>query len=205
MGAAPGVTPRRGYTWQVRPGAAVRDSGREDGRCGAAAGTGGDAGGREQVAVPGTSAVSAGHDPPGGLGDPLGAGRAGRGGAPLIHQPHLDPRLLGLVAQHREQVANPPGTHPLVVPPARRQGQHAPRVADGQRADPVPHGPGDDGAGGFVLGLADPAAVPHLHQALAALAMVGSGTRNARAISAVVSPASVRSVRATRASSGSAG
>ena len=35
--------------------------------------------------------------------------------------------------------------------------------------------------------------------------MVGSVTRNARAISAVVSPASVRSVSATRASSGSAG
>src|SRR3954464_10755602 len=37
------------------------------------------------------------------------------------------------------------------------------------------------------------------------LAIVGSGTRKARAISAVVSPARVRRVRATRASSGSPG
>ena len=52
MGAAARVTSRGGDTGQVRSGAAVRDAGRDD-RRDAAAESGGDAGGREQVAVTG--------------------------------------------------------------------------------------------------------------------------------------------------------
>ena len=44
--------------------------------------------------------------------------------------------------------------------------QDAAGVADGQGADPPVNGPGDDGFGGFVLGLADAAPVPRLYQPL---------------------------------------
>lgn len=155
MGAAPGVTSCRVHTWQVGTGAAVRDIGREDGRCGAAARAGGDAGGREQVAVPGELAVRAGKHPPGRFGDVVVASGAGGGGAPLIDQPYGDPGLLGLVAQGAEQVADPPGAGALVMPPARLDGEDAAGVAHRQGADPVAYRPGNDGLGGFVLGLAD--------------------------------------------------
>jgi hypothetical protein len=52
MGAPARVTSREGDTGQVRPGAAVRDASR-NGRRDAAAESGGDAGGRGQVAVAG--------------------------------------------------------------------------------------------------------------------------------------------------------
>src|SRR5215468_5890002 len=64
MGAAAWVTSRGGDTRKVRPGAAVRDAGR-DGRRGAAAESGGDAGGRGQVAVAGELTGRAGQHPPG--------------------------------------------------------------------------------------------------------------------------------------------
>jgi hypothetical protein len=54
------------------------------------------------------------------------------------------------------------------MPPPRVQGKDAARVADRQGADPVLHGPGDHGLGGFVVGLADSTAVPRLGEALAA-------------------------------------
>src|SRR5690242_4243917 len=69
MGAAARVTSRGGDTRQVRPGAAVRDAGRED-RRDPAARTGGDAGRRGQVAVAGELAARAGQHPPGRLEDP---------------------------------------------------------------------------------------------------------------------------------------
>ena len=37
---------------------------------------------------------------------------------------------------------DPPGTHPLVVPPSGIQAEHAARVADRQRAGWEPHGAG---------------------------------------------------------------
>src|SRR6266576_3243818 len=75
MGAAAWVTSRGGDTGQVRPGAAVRDAGR-DGRRGSAARTGGDIGGRGEVAVAGELAGRAGQHPPGRLGNPGVAGGA---------------------------------------------------------------------------------------------------------------------------------
>jgi hypothetical protein len=168
MGAAPGVTSCRVHTWQVRSGSAVRDIGREGGRCGAAARAGGDAGAREQVAVPGQPAVRAGKHPPGGLGDGSEASGAGGGGAPLVGQPHGDPGRLGFVVQGAEQVADPPGAGALVVPPARLDGEHAAGVAHRQSPGLVLYGPADNGPGSLVLGLPDPAAVPGLHQTLAA-------------------------------------
>jgi hypothetical protein len=50
------------------------------------------------------------------------------------------------------------------VPPPRIDVEDTARVADVQHPDPLFHGPGDDGAGGFVLGLPDPASMPALHQ-----------------------------------------
>jgi hypothetical protein len=142
MGAAPGVTSCRGGTWQVVPGAAVRDLVREgvpglDGS--AARGAGGDVGAADKVAVPGEPAVRAGERPPGGPGDPPGAGRAGGGGAALVDQHGGDPGPAGLVLQARQEVADAPVPDPLVVPPAGGQGQHAARVTDLQRADPALH------------------------------------------------------------------
>jgi hypothetical protein len=96
MGAAARVTSRGGDTGQVRPGAAVRDAG-WDGRRGAAAESGGDIGGRGQVAVAGELASRAGQHPPGRFGDPAGTGRAGGGGTALVDQDQADPRRLGLV------------------------------------------------------------------------------------------------------------
>jgi hypothetical protein len=73
-------------TGQVPSGSAVRDPGpgwdRGDGS--AAGSAGGDAGGRDQVAAPFQPAVRAGEDSSGGLGDPLAAGRAGRGRALVL-------------------------------------------------------------------------------------------------------------------------
>jgi hypothetical protein len=68
MGAAARVTSRGGDTGQVRPGAAVRHASRNDQR-GAAAESGGDIGGRGEVAVAGELAARAGPSTrPGGLG-----------------------------------------------------------------------------------------------------------------------------------------
>jgi hypothetical protein len=151
----------------VRPGAAVRDAGRDD-RCDAAAESGGDAGGRDQVAVAGELAGRAGQHPPGRFGDPGPAGRASGGGAPLVHQGHDDPGGLGLIGQYSDQVADPPVFGALIVPPTGLDTENAARVADGQGAGPVRYRPGDYGSRGFVLGLSDPAAVPGLGQPLAA-------------------------------------
>src|SRR5690348_1600453 len=76
MGAAARVTSRGGDTRKVRPGAAVRDAGR-DGWRGAAAESSGAIDGRGEVAVAGELAVRAGQEPPGRLGDASGAGGAG--------------------------------------------------------------------------------------------------------------------------------
>ena len=167
MSAAARVTSRGGDTGQVRPGAAVRDAGR-DGRRGAAAESGGDIGGRGQVAVAGELASRAGQHPPGRLRNPGPAGGAGGGRAALVHQGQADPGGLGLVFQDGDQVADAPVAGALIVPPPRVQVQDAAGVADGQGADPPVNGPGDDGCGGFVLGLADPSPVPRLGQPLAA-------------------------------------
>jgi hypothetical protein len=96
MGAAARVTSRGGDTRQVRPGAAVRDASRDD-RRDPAARTGGDVGGRGEVAVAGELAGRAGEDPPGRFGNPGVAGGAGGGGATLVHQGQADPGYLGFV------------------------------------------------------------------------------------------------------------
>jgi len=59
---------------------------------------------------------------------------------------------------------DPPVADALVVPSSRAQAQHPTRVADGQGADPAGHRPADHCSGRFMLGLADPAGVPHLGQ-----------------------------------------
>src|SRR5258708_40281128 len=106
MRAAARVTSRRGHTWQVLPGPAVRDASRDDdGWRGPAARAGGDAGRGDQVAVAGELAVRAGEDPPGRPGDAAAAVRAGGGGAPLIDPPDGDPGLLGLVGQDGDHEA----------------------------------------------------------------------------------------------------
>jgi hypothetical protein len=69
---------------------------------------------------------------------------------------------LGLVGQDRDQLADAPVPGPLVVPSPGFQVQDAAGVPDGQGADLLLDGPGDDGLGGLVLGLADPAPVPGL-------------------------------------------
>jgi hypothetical protein len=168
MRAAARVTSCRGHTRKVVPGAAVRDAGRGHGRRDPAGRAPGDVGRRDQVAVTRQPAARAAEHPAGRLGDPGPAGRAGRGGAPLIGQGQGDTGLLSLVTQDGDQVADPPVAGPLVMPSPRVDTQDAARVADRQGADPAREGPADHGAGGFVLGLADPAPVPRLDQPLAA-------------------------------------
>ena len=168
MGAPPGVTSRRVHTWQVRSGPAVRDPRTCQGGDGAAARAGSDVGRRDQVAVPALPAVRAGEDPPGRLGYPPGAPGTRRGGAPLVHEREGDPGGLRLVRQGADQVPDPPGADPLVVPPPGVQAEDAARVADGQRADLACHGPADDGPGRFVLGLPHPPPVPGLGSPLEA-------------------------------------
>jgi hypothetical protein len=113
-------------------------------------------------------AVRTAEHPPGGLGDPAGAGRAGSRGAALVGQRDSDPGGLGLVTQHGHQVSQPPVPGPLVVPPPRGQAQYPPRVADRQCADPVPHRPADHHLGGLMLGLPDPPSMPRLDHPLPA-------------------------------------
>jgi len=156
MGAPPRVTSRRVHTWQVHPGPAVRDPPGHLGGDAAAARPGGDVDSRDQVAVPAIPAVRAGEDPPGGFRYPPGTRRARRGGTPLVHEGDGDPGGLGLVGQGADQVPDPPGADPVVVPPAGGQAQHAARVADRQRPDAVLDSPADDGLGRLVLGLAHP-------------------------------------------------
>jgi hypothetical protein len=48
------------------------------------------------------------------------------------------------------------------MPAPGLSGQDAARVSHGQGPDPVLHRPADQGAGGLVLGLPDPAQVPGL-------------------------------------------
>ena len=96
MRAAARVTSRRGHTRKVVPGAAVRDAG-HDGRREAAGRAPGDVGRRDQVAVAAQPAARAAEHPPGGLWHPGPAGRASRGGAPLIGQGEGDPGLPGFV------------------------------------------------------------------------------------------------------------
>jgi hypothetical protein len=168
MGAAARVTPRGGDTWEMRACATVRDTDRDDGRCGAAADAGGDVGGREQVAVAGVPTARAVHDPPNGLGNAFGASRAGRGGPPLIDQDEGDSSYLGLVRDGLDQVPDSPVSGPLVVPPPRVQVQYAAGVADRQGANLVLDSPDDDRFCRLVLRLPHPSAVAGLGGPLAA-------------------------------------
>ncbi|HXZ70233.1 MAG TPA: hypothetical protein VEH31_05075, partial [Streptosporangiaceae bacterium] len=115
----------------------------------------------------GELAGRAGQHPPGGFGNAGSAGGAGRGGATLVHQSQADPGGLGLVFERADQVADAPVSGALIVPPPGLDAEHAAGVADGQGADPLVNGPGNDGSGGFVLGLADAPTVPRLGQPLA--------------------------------------
>src|SRR5262252_8320029 len=65
-------------------------------------------------------------------------------------------------------MAEPPGASAVVVPPPGLELQDAAGSPDRQGADAVLDGPGDHLAGGFVLGLTNPAAVPRLRHLLAA-------------------------------------
>ena len=64
---------------------------------GSAAYFGGDVGGTNQITVPLEPAVRTAEVAACGLRDPLLAGGAGGGGTAFVHQPHDDPRQLGLV------------------------------------------------------------------------------------------------------------
>jgi hypothetical protein len=164
----PRVTSCRVHTWEVRPGPAVRDPRTRWGEDGAAARPGGDVGRRDQVAVPGVPAMRAGEYTSDGFRHPTGTRRAGRGGATLIDQRDSYPGYLGLVAQRGDQIADAPGVHSLVMSPPCVQAENAARVADCQRADPVPGSPVDQDLGGLVLRLPDPPLVSGRRLSLAA-------------------------------------
>jgi hypothetical protein len=90
------------------------------------------------------------------------AGRAGRGGAPLVDERQGDGGGLGLVAQHGDQLPGPPVPGALAVDAPGVQVQDAARVASHQGADLAVDGPFDDVAGCLAVGLADPADMPGL-------------------------------------------
>jgi hypothetical protein len=141
----------------------VLDKRRQPGACGSAASLGGDVGGTNQVPVPLERAVRTGESAAVRLGDPPVADRAGGRGAALIHQPHYDACLLGLVPQGLHKVGAAPLPQPPVLHPARILLGDPPRVPDHQRADLVVDGEGDHLLGGLVLGLMDAAAMACLH------------------------------------------
>jgi hypothetical protein len=140
----------------VIAGSAVRDP-RTVGWCGdgSAAVADGHVDGRDQVAVPVVPAVRAGEVPPGRLGDPPGAGGAGGGRAPLVNELEGDPGRLGFVPQGLDEVADAPVPDTLVVASPGVEVQDAAGVTDRQRPGTVLDGPGHDGLGGLVVGLAD--------------------------------------------------
>jgi hypothetical protein len=95
MQMAASITPCRHPT-----GPTVLDEHRQTRARESAASFGGDVAGTHQIPVPLKPAVRTVKLAAIRLGDPSIAGRAGRGGAALVHQPHHHPGLLGLVAQY---------------------------------------------------------------------------------------------------------
>jgi hypothetical protein len=100
------VTPCRHHA-----GPTVLDKRRHPNACWPAAGLGGDVGGTDQIPVPTELAGEAAEPAAIWLGDPLMADRTGGGGAPLIHQPHHDAGLLGLVRQGAYPLLDGEGDH----------------------------------------------------------------------------------------------
>src|SRR5256884_3818027 len=119
----------------------------------------GDVCGTDQIPVPSEPALRAAEATSPRLGDPPPAGRAGRGGPPLVHLDHDDARQLGLVLQGSDEMRAPPVAQPQVLAPAHVPLADALGVAHAQGADLVADGPGDHGLGSLVVCLADPAAV----------------------------------------------
>ena len=122
---------------------------------GSAAGLGGDVEGTHQVAVPLKSAVRAREEAAFGFGDAPPAGRAGGGGATLVHYPHADSGLLGLVAEGSQQVGAAPLPQPEVLHPSRIPFGDPAKIANHQGADPLSNGEGDHLLCRLVLGLVD--------------------------------------------------
>jgi hypothetical protein len=142
----------------ARP-ASVPDAG------GSAAGPGGDVGGTNQIPVPLEIAVWTTESATLRFRDPPLAGRAGRGGAPLVHQPHDDACRLGLVVEGLEQVGAAPLPQPPVLHPARIPVGDAPGVPHNEGPDSLLDGEGDHLLGGLVLGLMDATTMARLHAA----------------------------------------
>src|SRR5215831_6360055 len=136
MGAAARVTSRGGDTRKMGPSAAVRDVGRESGRRGPAAESGGDIDRREQVAVADVPTGAARELAAIGLGHAAGAGGARGGSATFVDQLQADPSRLSLVFEDGDQVADPPVPGALIVPPTRLDAEHAAGIAVGQGAHP---------------------------------------------------------------------
>src|SRR5438445_627944 len=127
---------------------------------------GGDVGGTDDVAVAAESAERTPEGPPPGLGDPLPAERAGRGGPPLVHLDHPDARQLGLVLQGSDEMGAPPGAQPEVLPRAGVAVADPLGVSHPQGPHPVADRPGDHRPGGLVVSLADPPPMASLLPAL---------------------------------------
>jgi hypothetical protein len=126
---------------------------------------GSDVMGTHQVPVPLERAVGAAKPAVPGLGDALPAGGAGGGGATLVHQPHLDAGLFGLVAQGVHKVGAAPLPQAEVLRPAGVLVGDALGVADQQGPDPLPDGERDHLFGGLVMRLVDTTAVAGLDPA----------------------------------------
>jgi hypothetical protein len=122
----------------------------------------GDVLGTNQIPVPLELAVGAAELAAFGLGHTLPAGRAGGGAATLIHEPHLDAGLLGLVAQRLRKVGAAPLPQAEILRPAGILAGDALGVADQQGPDPLSDGEGDHLLGGLVMCLVDATAVTGL-------------------------------------------
>jgi hypothetical protein len=140
-------------------GAAVLDEHGQRRAGGSAAGRGGDVGGSDHIPVALQSTAVAAEPATRGLGDPQAAGRAGGGGAALVHQPHHDAGHLGLVPQRLHQGGAAPLPQPPVLHPARIPVSDPRRVAHQQPAHPLLAREGDDLLGGLMVGLVDAAAM----------------------------------------------
>jgi hypothetical protein len=144
-------------------GATVLDKHRHPPACGSAAGLGGDVGGTDQIPVPMEAAGRTGEPAASGLGDSPTAGGAGGGGAPLVHQPHDDACLLGLVPQRLHKVGAAPLPQSEILHPAGILLADALGVAHDEGADPLLGGEGDHLLGGLMVSLMDATAMARLH------------------------------------------
>jgi hypothetical protein len=129
---------------------------------GSAAVVGGDVLGTDQIPVPGEVAVPTVEAAAGWFRDFPLAGRAGGGGAALVHHANLDAGAFGLVPESSHEVGAAPLAQTQVLYPANILAGDESGIANQQRRNSLSNCEGDRLLGSFMLGLMDAAAMTGL-------------------------------------------